>query len=67
MWTKENDMGKVKDMTYDIEALFIDGCSPAEIATQLDIPLVLVKGTLETFGVDVRDLEDEVYSPYLGT
>jgi len=28
--------------------------------------LGIVKGALEGFGVDVRDLEDEVYSPYLG-
>ena len=59
-------MSKMKDLTYDIEALFIDGESPSEIALQLDIPLSLVKNTLETFGVDVRDLEDEVYSPYYG-
>jgi hypothetical protein len=59
-------MGKMKDMTYDIEAMFIDGDTPSEIALQLDIPLSLVKSTLETFGVDVRDLEDEIYSPYYG-
>jgi hypothetical protein len=56
----------MKDLTYDIEALFIDGETPSEIALQLDIPLSLVKNTLESFGVDVRDLEDEVYSPYYG-
>jgi hypothetical protein len=56
----------MKDMTYDIEAMFIDGDTPSEIALQLDIPLSLVKSTLETFGVDVRDLEDEIYSPYYG-
>jgi len=59
-------MSKMKDLTYDIEALFIDGETPSEIALQLDIPISLVKSTLETFGVDVRDLEDEVYSPYYG-
>jgi hypothetical protein len=57
-------MGVMKDLSYDVEALFIDGCSPAEIAEQLAIPVTLVKGFLKSFGVDVRDLEDEVYSPY---
>jgi len=59
-------MSKMKDLTYDIEAMFIDGESPSEIALQLDIPISLVKNTLESFGVDVRDLEDEIYSPYYG-
>jgi DNA-binding CsgD family transcriptional regulator len=54
-------MGKMKDMTYDIEAMFIDGESPSEIALQLDIPISLVKSTLETFGVDTRDLEEDPY------
>ena len=58
-------MSKMKDLTYDIEAMFIDGESPSEIARQLDIPLSLVKNTLESFGVDSRDIE-EVYSPYYG-
>jgi len=57
-------MGVMKDLSYDVEALFIDGCSPTEIAEQLSIPVDLVKGFLTSFGVDVRDLEDEVYSPY---
>jgi DNA-binding CsgD family transcriptional regulator len=52
------------DLAYDIETLFIDGCSPAEIAEQLSIPVSMVKSTLETFGVDTRDLEEEIYSPY---
>ena len=60
-------MSKMKDMEYDIETLFIDGASPAEIAEQLSIPVILVKRTLETFGVDTRDLEEEVYSPYNGS
>ena len=59
-------MSKLKDLAYDIEAMFIDGDSPSTIAKQLDIPISLVKRTLESFGVDARDLEEEVYSPYLG-
>jgi hypothetical protein len=50
----------MKDMTYDIEAMFIDGETPSEIALQLDIPLSLVKSTLKGFGVDVRDLEEDM-------
>ena len=56
-------MSKMKDMTYDIEAMFIDGETPMEIAVTLKIPLSLVKSTLESFGVDSRDIE-EVYSPF---
>ena len=59
-------MSKLKDLTYDIEALFIEGESPAAIAEALNCPLKLVKDTLETFGVDVRDLQEEIYSPYYG-
>jgi len=59
-------MSKMADLAYDIETMFIDGETPMEIAVQLKIPLSMVKSTLKTFGVDVRDLEDEVYSPYHG-
>jgi hypothetical protein len=59
-------MSKMKDLTYDIEALFIDGLSAGAIAEQLNCPIKLVKDTLETFGVDSRDLEEDVYSPYYG-
>ena len=54
-------MSKLKDLAYDIEAMFIDGDSPQAIAEQLDCPLSLVKSTLETFGVDTRDLEEDPY------
>ena len=53
-------MSKMKDMTYDIEAMFIDGDSPQRIGVQLGIPLSLVKSTLKSFGVDVRDLEEDM-------
>ncbi len=59
-------MSKMADLAYDIETMFIDGETPMEIAVQLKIPLSMVKSTLESFGVDTRDLEDEVYSPYYG-
>ncbi len=59
-------MSKMADLAYDIETMFIDGETPMEIAVQLKIPLSMVKSTLKSFGVDTRDLEDEVYSPYYG-
>ena len=57
-------MSKMKDLTYDIEAMFIDGETPLEIAVTLKIPLSLVKSTLESFGVDARDIQAEI--PYYG-
>jgi len=54
-------MSKMADLAYDIETLFIDGLSPREIAVQLEVPLGIVKGTLEGFGVDTRDLEEDPY------
>ena len=57
-------MSKLKDLSYDIEALFIDGLSPREIAAQLDCPLGIVKGALEGFGVDTRDLEEDLGDYY---
>lgn len=53
-------MGAMKDLTYDIEALFIEGESPTAIAVQLGIPLSIVKSTLHSFGVDTRDTEEDV-------
>ena len=53
-------MSKLKDLTYDIESLFIDGKSPREIAEELGCPLGIVKGCLEGFGVDTRDLADDL-------
>jgi hypothetical protein len=58
-------MSKMKDLTYDIEAMFIDGETPSEIALQLDIPLSLVKSTLESFGVDTRDIAED-FGDYQG-
>ena len=50
-------MGAVKDLYYDIETLFIEGYSAKAIADQLDIPLEQVEDVLDTFGVDVAELE----------
>jgi DNA-directed RNA polymerase specialized sigma24 family protein len=57
-------MSKMAELAYDIETLFIDGCSPADIAEQLNIPVSMVKSTLKTFGVDVRDMEQDLGDYY---
>jgi hypothetical protein len=55
-------MSKLKDLTYDIEALFIEGESPRSIAEHLGCPVSFVRRTLESFGVDSRDLEEDPYN-----
>ena len=57
-------MSKMAELAYDIETLFIDGCSPADIAEQLNIPVSMVKSTLKSFGVDVRDMEPDLGDYY---
>ena len=62
-------MGAVKDMYYDVETLFIEGSSAADIAKELVIPIEAVYEVLRDFGVEPEDFiepADEVYSPYLG-
>lgn len=59
-------MSKLKDLSYDIEALFIDGESASGIAEQLGCPLDLVKSTLKTFGVDAGDIEEDFESAPMG-
>lgn len=63
-------MGAVKDMYYDIETLFIEGATAAEIASQLIIPIEAVYEVLSDFGVEPEDFiepADEIYSPYYGS
>jgi len=72
-------MSKMAELDYDIEQLFIDGLTAKEIAQQLDCPIEIVQGWIdsvtremdEAFGefeppeLEAYDIE-EVYSPYLG-
>ena len=56
-------------MYYDVETLFIEGASAAEIAKELAIPIDAVYEVLSDFGVEPEDFiepTDEVYSPYYG-
>ena len=59
-------MASVKDLYYDIESLFIDGASIAEIADELDCPVEYVQSVLQSIGVVETQQEDEIYSPYYG-
>jgi hypothetical protein len=72
-------MSKMAELDYDIEQLFIDGLTAKQIAEQLDCPIEIVQGWIdsvtremdEAFGefeppeLEAYDIE-EVYSPYLG-
>jgi hypothetical protein len=57
-------MSKIKDLAYDVETLFIDGHQPSQIALQLEIPLSIVQGFLKSFGVDERDMEEDLGDYY---
>jgi hypothetical protein len=61
-------MSIMKDLAYDIEQLYIEGFNSRAIATQLECPIEIVLGALETMNVeDVADQPQyEEYSPYLG-
>jgi len=52
-------MSKMKDLTWDVESLFIDGMSPRQIAAELECPLGVVVGILEGFGVDTADVAEK--------
>jgi hypothetical protein len=62
-------MSAIKDLSYDIEQLYIDGMSAKNIARILDCPIEMVLSALQEMGVDdVADApqEEEIYSPYYG-
>ena len=55
-------MSKIAELAYDIEQLYIDGRSAAEIAFELKCPIGIVKGWID--GNSVADSPQEDYSPY---
>ena len=66
-------MSKVKDLAYDIEALYIEGLTEKNIAKTLDIPVEVVYAWLQENNIedDVAadaaewdELEADEYSPY---
>jgi uncharacterized protein YjcR len=59
-------MSKVAELAYDIEQLYIDGMSAAQIAQELNCPIGIVKGWIDGNGVADMPQEDEIFSPYYG-
>ncbi len=55
-------MSAIKELAWDIEQLYIDGLSAAQIAQQLDCPLGVVKGWIE--GNRVADAPQEEFDPF---
>ena len=58
-------MSGIKDLAYDIEALYIEGHSAKMISIMLDCPIEQILGFLEDIGVADAP-QEEVYSPYYG-
>jgi hypothetical protein len=52
----------MKDLSYDIEQLFIEGHSAKMIAALLDCPIEMVLAALQEMGV--QDAPED-YSPYV--
>ena len=59
-------MSKVAELAYDIEQLYIEGMSAAQIAQELNCPIGIVKGWIDGNGVADMPQEDEIFSPYYG-
>lgn len=59
-------MSKVKDLSYDIQELYIEGFNSRAIAEELGCPIEVVLGALEAMSVADAPQEDEIYSPYFG-
>ena len=57
-------MSAIKDLSYDIEQLYIEGYSPKTIAMMLECPIDLVYGWLEGESLDVAEVPQEEISPY---
>lgn len=50
-------MSAIKDMYYDIEAMFIEGHTASEIAKALNIDIEQVNDVLDDFGVEPEDMD----------
>ena len=59
-------MSAIKDLTYDIQELYIEGFNSRAIADELGCPIEVVLGALEAMNVADAPQEEEVYSPYYG-
>jgi hypothetical protein len=56
-------MSMMKDLSYDIQELYIEGFNSRAIAEELGCPLEIVLGALKE--MNVEDVLEE-YSPYNG-
>jgi hypothetical protein len=59
-------MSVMKDLSYDIQELYIEGFNSRAIAEELGCPIEVVLGALEAMSVADAPQEDEIYSPYFG-
>jgi hypothetical protein len=59
-------MSVMKDLSYDIQELYIEGFNSRAIAEELGCPIEIVLGALEAMSVADAPQEDEIYSPYFG-
>lgn len=57
-------MSNIKDLTYDIEQLYIDGFSPSRIAKILDCPVSVVFDWLESNNFGVAEEPQEEFDPF---
>ena len=55
-------MSKMADLAYDIEQMYIAGFSARSIAVQLECPIEIVYGWIESNSV--ADLPQEEHSPF---
>lgn len=54
-------MSKVAELAYDIEQLYIEGLTASAIAKELNCPLGVVKGWIESNSVADVPQEDDTY------
>ena len=59
-------MGKVSELSYDIEQLFIEGLSDEQIAQELQITVDEVYAWMKANGVAETPQDEEIYSPFNG-
>ncbi len=59
-------MSAMKDLSYDIQELYIEGFNSRAIAEELGCPIEVVLGALEAMSVADTPQEDEIFSPYYG-
>ena len=59
-------MSAIKDLSYDIQELYIEGFNSRAIADELGCPIEVVLAALEAMSVADAPQEDEIFSPYYG-